>query len=416
MTSASRLSTAPPLRHRRGPLVPTSLVVLLFLTALLGRYSLDRAGIDNHLDLRVTAAAVLVLATLIWRAGIGGPRYRHTWGPPGQWGMLLLGYLVCSGLWAPPPARVGQLVVDLLVLAVLFAVALTISAPNPDRSARILLHLLLGAGCAYAVLGLTLSQTTVQGRLSLFGGGPNVFVRVVLLGVLAALALSVIRRSYLYLLPVPPMAVAALLSGSRGGLLAGVITLLVFGLIYRARIGASRLLAVAGVGGAATMAGVAVLAQDSVGLLQDRFLVGTAEAATLSYRPQLLSEAWTIFAGQPLLGGGVDSFYAASGYYGGWDYAHNFPASVAAEGGLVGLVLLGGLLWAIGRAVSPVRAVSTERSACLFAAIYIAAASLFSGDYYDTRFAWVFIAVAVNNVARPDGRRPAAAAKTGPAR
>jgi O-antigen ligase len=370
--------------------------MLLFLTALLGRYSLDRFGLDQSVELRGVALSMLVILTLLWRATVSDRSYQHTWGSTGQLGLVFLGYQVSSALWAPPEARTAQLLVDIVAIAALFMVSLAITGPDRDRSARVLLYLMLGAGCAYAVLGLVLGQTTAQGRLSVLGGGPNVFVRVVILGVLAAFALAAIRRKPAILAVLPPLATAALLSGSRGGLLAGLLTMLAFAWLYRRRIRASRVLTTAVLAGTLSIAGLALLGDGAVGFLRDRYLPGNLAEANLSYRPELVEQAWTLFRERPLFGAGLDAFYGEYGYSGSWEYAHNFVASVGAEGGLVGLALLAVLLYGIARALGPITELSPERTACLLAAMYIFFASLFSGDYYDTRLAWIFIAVAAN--------------------
>jgi len=77
--------------------------------------------------------------------------------------------------------------------------------------------------------------------------------------------------------------------------------------------------------------------------------------------------------------------------------------AVAAEGGIVGLGLL---LTSVALWVATVRRGRNhpmERSLTVAAAAYVAISSLFSGDYYDARLAWLFAAMA------------AAAAITGPA-
>ena len=69
-------------------------------------------------------------------------------------------------------------------------------------------------------------QTRSKPRAVLARGGPNVFVRVMILSALAAYSSAASRRQLLFLLALPPLLLGAVLSGSRGGLLAGVVVLL----------------------------------------------------------------------------------------------------------------------------------------------------------------------------------------------
>jgi hypothetical protein len=79
-----------------------------------------------------------------------------------------------------------------------------------------------------------------QGRYSAFGGGPNVFVRVVLVGALSAPPLYLRKGRMIILLAIPFLAVGAVLSGSRGGLLAGATVLLVGIIPIMRRLGVKR--------------------------------------------------------------------------------------------------------------------------------------------------------------------------------
>ena len=78
----------------------------------------------------------------------------------------------------------------------------------------------------------------------------------------------------------------------------------------------------------------------------------------------------------------------------GVEYPHNYVLGVAAEGGLIGIGLLtvAVVLW-----TSTVRgggARPQETGLAAAAAVFVALSSLFSGDYYDARLAWMFAALA----------------------
>jgi O-antigen ligase len=67
------------------------------------------------------------------------------------------------------------------------------------------------------------------------------------------------------------------------------------------------------------------------------FLSGSGSGLSSNGRSQLWSEAWGLFTSHPLFGAGTGSFFGFDGLN---QYPHNLFLEVAAELGLVGLVLL----------------------------------------------------------------------------
>jgi O-antigen ligase len=140
-------------------------------------------------------------------------------------------------------------------------------------------------------------------------------------------------------------------------------------------------------------------------LFQDRFVEQTVQQRYLSDRTSIWQAAWQLFADNPIGGAGLDGFYGLIGVNRAIEYPHNYVLGVAAEGGLVGLILLGTaiVLWArtVRRGGDPRVTVPA-----VLAAVFVFVSSLFSGDYYDARLAWLFAAMAA----------AAAVTRTGPAR
>lgn len=380
------------------PGVPRVLILALFVATLMGRFTLDRIGMPQYtdFDLRIVAIGGLVALTLMWRTFPGVHHHRTRWPASALLALALIGYLALTVFWASLEARAVQAATDLAYLALLIAVTVTISAPNPDQARRAMLNLLWFAGLAYAAAGLLIGQTDEQGRTTAFGGGPNVYVRVVILGLIAGIALCVIHRRALYVLPIPILAVAAVLSGSRGGAVAAVGTALVIGFLCRRRMSRRTLVGVAAVAGGAVLAGALLLGSVAAGAAQQRFIAGLFEHDQFSDRPALLGQGLTIALRAPLIGGGLDSFYAEFGQSEDLTYPHNLIVEIVATGGLIGLGLLAAWAVAFWREGRPWRTLPPDRLAMIATALFIAVAGMFSGDLYDSRFLWVFAALASN--------------------
>ena len=100
-------------------------------------------------------------------------------------------------------------------------------------------------------------------------------------------------------------------------------------------------------------------------------------------------------------GAGLDGYYAEIGHGLTIEYPHNFFVASAAEGGLVGISLLLVATWHLVRAALHTKPMSTEGLFLLLAGGFVMFASMFSGDYYDSRMAWFFLGLAAVEGLRP---------------
>ncbi|MFF4892733.1 O-antigen ligase family protein [Micromonospora chersina] len=374
-----------------GARFSVTLLTLLFVLALAGRFSLDRAGLPTYgiHDLRIPAYALLLLMVLLWQVDRSVNGLARPWPRVFALFSMLIALQLASAFWAPDGARLQKAGWDLIALWFLVLVATVLAAADPRRAARTLLVLMLVAALVYA-LGALATGPQGQGRYSAFGGGPNVFVRVISLGIIASIGLSVVWRRWWLLLPIPLLVVAAVLSGSRGGLIglvgAGTAYFVVF-----ARRRLSILLGTLVAGGLAVWAVSYFVDTWLATMVETRYSSTGIQSSDFSARPELLRSAWRIFLDHPLLGGGLDSFYATVGI----GYPHNYLAGLAAESGLPALVLIGftaACWWRDGR---PWTSVPKEQLTCAVGAIYVLIAAMFSGDHFDTRFCWILAVVAV---------------------
>jgi hypothetical protein len=115
--------------------------------------------------------------------------------------MLFFLFQVASGLWAPPGARLGEKTLDIVLMAALTVAIYLYTLGDPAAVVRTTFLLFFVAGIVFAV-GALLGGPGVQGRYSAFGGGPNVFVRIQILGIISAIALYLFHRRLLPLLAV----------------------------------------------------------------------------------------------------------------------------------------------------------------------------------------------------------------------
>jgi O-antigen ligase len=373
------------------------LLALLFGTLMAGRFTVSRWGMPEayDFDIRIPLFGVLLCWFLVW---ISEARQVVTGRWPAAVKLVLLhfGVLLLAGAWAQPRARVVTSLFDLLVLLAIVVMALVAARRAPRRAALQFVVMLYATGILYAVLGLVGGSFSYRGRLAALGGGPNVFVRVVVLGLLAAVVLAVHHRRIWYLAPAPLLGYAAVLSGSRGGLISALVTALVALLYYARRIKPGHV-----VGGVLLiLAALGFLtgtdAEGRLAWIDRRYSIEQLTTNQYAHRPALIQQALEIFSQHPIIGAGIDSFAAtyAPGQSGA--YAHNYFASVAADTGILGLCVLGiALLAVMAAAWRRLRTATAAQAGLLFGALFVLAASNFSGDYYDSRFCWVFLAVAL---------------------
>lgn len=388
--------------------------LLLILVAIGGRYTLDRAGFLElaWVDLRVIG---LVMALVVLTLALG----RHRRAVRGDEGWLIAALLffvfqIASALWAPPAARVGPQVLDLVLLIILVLAFHRYAMSDPETAVRFTFQLLFVTAIVYAFAAIFISGPGEQGRYSAFGGGPNVFARIEVLGVIAAIALFMITGRKWPLLVIPLFLLATVLSGSRGTLVAGGVVgfAALFKLRGRLRAGA---VAAAGVVAVIAVAVIALLAPpEFTSLFQERFVEQTVQEQYLSGRTDIWMAAVRMFADHPLGGSGLDGFYGLIGVNQAVEYPHNYVLAVAAEGGLAGLGLMTASIVLWTRIVLGGGARPQLTGLSVAAAVFVALSSLFSGDYYDSRLAWMFAAMAAAAAlvpVRAEAPRPLAGAR-----
>ncbi|MEV6300068.1 O-antigen ligase family protein [Actinoplanes sp. NPDC051861] len=388
------------------PARPGLVVVVAFIAALAGRFTLTRLGLEVPLlnDVRVVLFLGVLLCLLLEAHRIG-PR-----AAAGGYCVLpvvgLHGYQVLSATWAPPGAIVGPMIGDLAAVVFLVVVYYTLAKWDRDHVTRITLYCFHAAAWVYFLAASTGRGHAPGGRWAALGGGPNVFVRVMMLGVITSLYLYVRSGSRLrWLVPMPCFMFGAIASGSRGGMAALAITVFIALVAIRPKPRWDALAKPLGVLTVLSLVLAVTAGPTIASFVQSRFVEATVGQGYTSDRDVLFAWALRLFWQRPLLGTGINGFHAIANLGEGERYVHNLPLSVAAEGGFVGLTFLGlawfGLWHAYSRA--PRRERSPEARAAAYCGIFIGATCLFSGDYFDARLMWILLVLAAVRPAPPAG-------------
>lgn len=382
------------------------LLLAVFIALLAGRFTLGRLGSAlPNFDLRLGFLYVILMGVLLWAAG----GHRHIARPLKVAGSALFvgwaGWLIASAAWAPEGARIGSTVLDLVLLLALTLIGWALMSRLPPETTAKIWKWMLVAGVIYFVLAMA-AGPGAQGRYAAPGGGPNVFVRVMVLAAIAALYFTSVKKKTIYLLPVPLFAIGAALSGSRGGLLSAAVILLVFAAPVGRMLGAKRVIGLLTMGGLGAWA-VAALNPAVAQFVQERFIQQTLVEGYSSGRDTIAEDTMRLFDRSPVIGVGVDGYYALQEVSGQFEYPHNLFIATLAESGVVGFVLLCGALLAVVVTVWRSRPIPATVLYATAAGLYQGFASLISGDYYDTRLMWFFLGFAAIEAARSRSGAPA---------
>jgi O-antigen ligase len=383
-----------------------SVLLVVFVVLLGGRFTLDRVGDYPAWDLRWFGAFAVAALAYAWatveREKVG-PAARLGWFPffLAAW----VGWLLFSAFWAPPEARLSAYVTDLVLLFALVGAGWAVASRAHPWVVQSVWWWLFAAGLVYVAAALV-EGPGPQSRYSALGGGPNVFVRVMALATLAALFLAIVRRLHWVLLGMPVFVVGAFLSGSRGGVLSLTAVVLVGAVpLWRRMSGRLKTSLLLGALPVVALAPFFVNPAWFTGL-GDRFIQQTLVEQYDSGRSDILDGAWRLFVEYPVTGAGLDGYYGLIGHLAGWEYPHNLVLATAAEGGLIGLLALLGALLAALTAVRAARPLSADALGFALCALFMLVASMFSGDYYDSRFLWFFLGLAVIAARRDSAPSP----------
>ena len=351
---------------------------------------------------------LLVLAALsMWLLGVAAGRRpgaaRSFAGGVRAWSavfVVFVAYMVATALWAPDLALAAAKAYDLMYVAwscVLTVAALRLCGIGSTISGFWYAVFAWSLVLAVAGVASVLSNPSLE-RLSVMGGGPNVFGRNMGLLTLAALRIAFQSnrrwRRFFGLIVVPVGSFLVLLSGSRGALLA-----LVFGaIVYVAIRGFDRrvwvtLLLAASAGGVLAFT---ELGSRAISVFAIRFIRLLLIEGYTSNRGVLLVDGIVAGLGNPLGGIGLAGFAQLDTF---GLYPHNVFVEAFAEGGIIGLLLFCLPLlvfvrrWCSGGGLGD--------PAIAAALVLLLISSSISGDLFDARGVFVLLLIALATQSAP---------------
>jgi O-antigen ligase len=384
-----------------GARLGTAAGLLLGVFMVAGRWSMSRLGDGEEsamaLEPRLWAVALLLAVAFAPHRTGGRVLARRGELALGGW-LAFIGYFVVSVAWAPDFVMAGTKALELAMIAgALAAIARLAQVIDPRELSAALWRTLGATLVVFAVLGL--DHVGTGERMSVLGGGPNVFGRNMAL--LATLCIDMLlrdRKRALAGLGLCAAAMLVLLSGSRGAIVALLLATAV--LLWGHRVRPTKLLVAALI--VVVLVALAVMftapGQAAAEMFHERVIRLTLEEEHDSGRSDIYDDAIALGWSAPLYGDGLAGF-PARGFF---VYPHNLELEAWAEGGLVGVVLLALALW---RPI--VTLIERPRGVVpldLAAFVALLGAAQVSGDFFDARGVMIFGLLAVLQHARVEAQ------------
>jgi len=226
------------------------------------------------------------------------------------------------------------------------------------------------------------------GRLSVLGGGPNVFGRLMGLLCLGSLYLWRTKSKSWKWLPVTVISfLLVILSGSRGSLIAIFAAAGFFMLMEKINLRNKVVMAVIISLIGSTIFFLTPFGDQVSQVYQSRIQSLLVEQQYPAGRMEMYEQAFKLGQSNFLLGAGLSAF-AGRGY---GVYPHNLFLEIFSECGLVGLLLLTLVIYSFISGIYYLKLTTPSVSTSLAAIILFLVASQFSGDIYDNRNLFIFM-------------------------
>ena len=297
-------------------------------------------------------------------------------------------YCLLSIVWTPD-VSFGVIKGCEVLIALISSIAIyqIVTGPLGPAVLRDFWRLMFWLTAALALVALGKAIQYGPERLSVLGGGPNVFGRMMGFLCLGGLYFWKKTARWWYVAAAVLAMLLIILSGSRGCLISVVAAVAAFFAVER--ISLAKLLGM--FAGAAVLMTIIFSFTDvgrrAVETYQERVTHLLIQERYVSGRNELYQAAWQMAKDYPVLGGGLGSFRGLR--YG--VYPHNIFLEVLSEGGVAGVALLLLVLWRFERVYWQNK---KPDGAATAAFVLILVNTQFSGDLYDSRSLFVFMMLA----------------------
>lgn len=299
-------------------------------------------------------------------------------------------WLIGSAIWSPAGAFALSKAIEVATIGAVCASAARCTRAFPFVYSRAFWSTTVALALLLGILAFA-AQHSDGLRLAVLGGGPNTFGRTQALGAVIAIQRGLTEdRRFVNSAATVLLTATTVLSGSRGAMLGlGVGAAAI--LIAAPRTRAISLMAVV-----AAIAAAAFAASPSF-----RTQVETTYAVRIqelviggvhySGREAIWSSAYSCATHSPIVGTGLGAFEYRNGFY-----PHNLVLEIGCEGGMLAVVALGVMSYAVVAAMagSRIRALAGHAGAWLA----IAVATQFSGDLYDSRGVFLLATISLASV------------------
>lgn len=376
---------------RRQQILGGIAACISYVCILAGNFTFPLFGVK--LEVRFFLVVIALFFWAIWRATnarlcIASKPSSYNWI---LWGGL--SFLFISALFGPSLATSVELLAGFVIIGCNVSIIVTVLNTYP-QFIRSVFPVLIGIGYLYALAAIA-SGPGLQGRYSAFGGGPNVFGRIVGFALVALLVHVTIQRKYWLLLTLPLPVMVLILSGSRGAMLSAAVAAAAVSILLLRSYRFPQLVAILIMLVCVITLMVEFTPPSVAQIFNQRIIEQTLGQGYDSGRSELYDVAREMFESNPILGVGVGGYFAlfGSSTASGVEYAHNIVLQVLAETGLIGFIfiLLPVALILLRAAIR--RPQSVESVGALGLTLVILVSSMFSGGYYDFRYAWLFLGI-----------------------
>lgn len=377
---------------------PESLVgFFLALFLLCGRWSLARflevpSAFLPFVEIRLWAVIMLLLLIPVFcftSKSHQNTRY-HLSTLPSIFVIFFIFYMIITLFWAPHLYMALWKAYELsLIILTIFLLQMFLKVADWGELIQSLWTSIFLISGALALLGILYVFMGSIGRLSVLGGGPNIFGRI--MGFLMLAGLYFWSRKHLFWITLPTTIVAGLLillSGSRGALVASILATLTFFLFERIglkRIFSMMILITIILFSIFSFSSLANIVKE---MIQSRIVDLMFEEVYTSGRVYLYSEALDMGMKNPISGSGLAAFPVKHDSA----YPHNISLEIFAEGGCVGFLLFLIALLVFLKSLWKNRNLVYGANVGGFVLMFIA--SQFSGDFYDSRGVFIFMLLA----------------------